>query len=148
VGWGQDRVSQTYDYKKPRKLNWVSLLVLAVLGGGVYFGWYYAPVYYQRYKVDRVLGDMGYRSIDLPSLTGDAAVQLESDLLDQARRQIRDLGIATEDETALDVYFDADYSHIVAEYSVTVSPIVGEPKTLTFRRQADIPQANTGSAFD
>ena len=132
-------MTEAYDYKKPRKINVVSLLIVAVVVGGGYFGWFFGPVYLQRYHVDRVLTDIGYRAIDLPALTGDPAIELEAKLLGEARQQIKDLGVATENETDLEVYFDPAYKNVVADYQVVITPPVGGAKLFHFLRRAEIP---------
>lgn len=135
-------------YKKPRPFNWVTLAVLGALGGGVWAGWLYIPVYHQRYKVDEILNDIGIKSQDLVDMAEEGVEKEEQRLIEEARARIQALGIATEDNEAdLDVSYDEDYTTITAEYQVTRTPLVGKPRTFKFTRTGRIPQAK-GSSFD
>jgi hypothetical protein len=140
-------MAEEYRYRKPRKLNWVTILVLIVLVGGGYFAVKYVPVYWQRHKVEEILVDVGMQSADLPDLNDKDLAAEEERLLEEARTRIQALGVGGPDGVDLDVSYDPDYTYISASYSVTVNHVIGKPHVLKFTRKGRVPQAQ-GSSFD
>lgn len=139
-------MTEGYRYRKPRKVNWVSLLILGGLVVAGYLAWLYGPVYWQRYKVDEILSDVAFKSQDLGGTDGTGQEELEAQRIDEARTRIQALGIAPEGhEEDLDVFFNEDYTYLIARYRVRIDPIVGGPRTLEFERVGKIPQADVST---
>jgi hypothetical protein len=77
-------VAEAVSYKKPRKLNWVVLVILVALVAGAYFAWIYVPIAVRKSEVMRVLDETS------SEFTGQASRMLAHDkLVDKMIRDMR-----------------------------------------------------------
>jgi hypothetical protein len=129
-----------YNYKKPRRINVVSILMLLLLAGGVYAGVKFVPVYFQAFKVDSVLNDMKSQGLDLLRVT-DPSVRQDSEdkIIGAAVEKIRDLGIIDHEDQPLEVWFSDNYTYFNAKYRVVVSHPFDKHTTMTFHRKEKLP---------
>lgn len=129
-----------YNYRKPRRLNWVSILLGLVVAAAIYGGVQFGPPYYRAWKVDTRLSDVAMRASDLQ--TARDPVKEEELLLREAREAIQELGVT--DEYLL-VEFDPEYAHLRAAYAEEVThPLVGKKTVLRFERTATVPGDRKG----
>lgn len=130
------RPTARYNYKKPRTINWVSLLLFLFLGAAGYLGWKFVPVYYQREEVDSALSDLANQGLDLARYSPEARAAKESKLMTRAYERIRRLGVT---DPSLTVYFSPDYLYLHADYSVVIEHPLDRRTILPFQRKAKIP---------
>ena len=128
-----------YAYTRSRKINFTTILLVVALAAGVYLGFKFIPVYWQRYKVDEILTDIAFGAIDLRLSNPDVRYDQEQKLLAKARERITALGI---DGETLTIYFADDMSSVNADYSVVVNLPVLEPTVLDFKRSVNVPGDN------
>lgn len=137
--------NQRYKYKKPRRINWVSILVIAALLGAGYSGWKFVPVYWKRGQVDGVLQDAKLRASDLHLMNSDPGKQYAeaNKILNETVNRIVALGINTipveQGGNGLVVYYDQGYAAIHAKYTVVVKHLLGKTTTFRFDRKQKIP---------
>jgi hypothetical protein len=124
-------------YKEPRRFNWVSVPVYALLLGGLYALIQFAPHYYRNLKVDEVVRAAvnEYWAATRGTTSGDAP----GDLRDRIERQIRSLGV---DDPQLQLSFERDPTdlRVTARYRVIVKHWgVDRTTTLSFAPTASTP---------
>lgn len=130
--------SKSYNYKKPRTINWVSTLFIIAGVAAAYGAWKFGPVYWQRYKVDEALDSArakaeGEGIREYPK----SAPRIESDVLDALAARLAELGLNEEDH-GLTLYFGDDYATLHADYRVVVQHPWGGSTELTFQRSVKV----------
>lgn len=135
--------NEGYRFRKPRRINFVSLLL--IVGGvlAVYGAVRFAPVYWKRYKVDRALQEAATRSDSISLMNPETQRKLENDALVYVYKEINDLGINTtpveQGGNGLRVYFDPNYARIRAQYTVVVKHPFGKRTVMKFDRSEKVP---------
>lgn len=133
---------RAYNYKKPRSINPVSILMLLLVVGGVYASLRFGPVYWNRWKVDQILAEGAVQATNIATLNPTAQRSRDEQIVAEVVARIGERGITTDaldaDGNELTVYFDEDYAKLVADWTVVVKHPVGKPTTLHFHRSADV----------
>jgi hypothetical protein len=112
-------------YKRPRRLNVVSLLIFGALAAGVYAAVVFGPHYYRSYEVREILGDAASHLAARPG-------QDTYDLRYKVEQRIRAAGV---EDPAVRVDFDVTEARVtaLAEYEVIVEhPLTHRTTTLRF----------------
>lgn len=132
----------TYDYNKPRGVNFVSIFFLLVLVAGIYVAVKFVPVWWQAKKVDRELDDLRMQAIDVQRLNDDARRKKTDGIVAQAVARIHDLGVEDEEDQPVQVWFTTDFSELHARYQVTVHhpANVIKPTVMTMDRAVEVPR--------
>ena len=132
----------TYDYNKPRGVNFVSIFFLLVLVAGIYVAVKFVPVWWQAKKVDRELDELRLQAIDVHKYSDDQRRKKTDDIVAQAVARIHDLGVEDEPDQPVQVWFDADYSALHARYEVIVRHPgnVIKPTVMTMDRAVEVPR--------
>ncbi|MCA9670229.1 MAG: hypothetical protein KC503_31760 [Myxococcales bacterium] len=79
-------------YKKPRRINAVSfLLILALIGCG-YAGWKFGPPYWRKWGVKRVLSEAANSAFRLRGALANDSQRLDA-LRDRTRQKVREAGV-------------------------------------------------------
>lgn len=130
------RPTARYNYKKPRAVNWVSVLLFLFLAAAGYLGWRFIPIYYQREEVDSALSDLANQGLDLARYSPEARAAKEAKLIARAHERLRRLGVT---DPSLTVYFSPDYLYLHADYSVVIEHPLDQKTILLFQRQAKMP---------
>jgi hypothetical protein len=139
-----------YNYKKPRAINWVSVLVFVGLAAGIYWAARFVPVYYKRAKVDQTLENAGRLADNIMNFNRRDQWRVEEDVLAQTTKRLGELGITTkpveQGGNGLVVSFDPDYARIRARYTVVIKhPIIGKKTVMKFDRSARVTTNSDGS---
>jgi hypothetical protein len=89
-------------------VSWVTLLLLAVVGGGGYLAWVWAPLYFENYTVKQVVQDYLNQAIKNPDdeqLRHNMVLKIrslsEQDALDEYGRPVRVPSVRLEDHEVL-----------------------------------------------
>ena len=130
-----------YDYKSPRRVNWVSILVILVLLGGAYAGWKFAPQYWQSYKVDEILSEYKNVAAELSDLNPAYRPEREQKIVNDLYLRVQALGITDTPDQPLEVGFGPNYSHLYVKYQKVVSHPFGKKTRMNFHRKANIPRS-------
>jgi hypothetical protein len=113
----------------PRRLNFVSLLLLAGIAAGGYWLWKFFPVYYTGWQVDHVLSEAGarvYQSARQPEpARSNAREQAEA----EARAKVAALGV-DDPELAVRIDLDEQFATATADYAVVVQHAVIDKRVL------------------
>jgi hypothetical protein len=129
-----------YNYRAPRKFNWVSILLLVGAIAGGYWGIKFFPVYWKAWKVDEVLDSVKNEASDLRSISDQTKrEEVAEGLRQRTERRIRELGIKDHEGFPLEVNYTEGYTHIYAKYRVLVSHPVGSPSVMNMNRRVKIP---------
>lgn len=120
-------------YKKPRRINIVSFLVVLLLAGAIYGAVQFGPVYYRKWQAKSVVGQCANKVFSKRRVPGEG----ETAVLEQARavamKRLRQLGIKdpdlslTIDKTDKWVLVKGDY------YEVIKHPLINKQTRLHFR---------------
>ncbi len=98
----------------PRRINPVSVALVVLIAAGVFAGWKFGYVYWQRHQVESKLKGAQFEAARM-SVMGENPG--EDALLDRLRSEITALGIT---EEGLEIYFEDDYSRLHVKYQVDV----------------------------
>lgn len=119
-------------YKKPRAINFVSVVLGLLLATGIYSGWKYGPPYYRAKKVDGVLDEIKRDAGRFVVGTGDPR---EKSIIAHLQREVLDLGV---DGSTLRIYFANDHESLHVEFTETVSHLIGGDMEWEFHRKQKI----------
>jgi hypothetical protein len=139
------RPTARYNYKKPRAVNWVSVLLFLITVSAAYLGWKFVPVFYQREEVDSALADLANQGLDMARYSADARADKESKLIARTYQRLQRLGV---DDPSLVVYFSPDYAYLHADYSVVIEHPLDQKTILPFQRKAKVPVGVPGGDDD
>ena len=135
--------NEGYRFKKPRNINWVSLLMLAAGAFGVYLAVQFLPVYWKRYRVDRALQEAATQADSISLKNPETQRKIENETVSQVYSAIQGLGITTvpveQGGNGLIVHYDQDYKHIQADYTVIIKHPFGKRTVLKFHRSEKVP---------
>lgn len=126
---------QQVQYKAPKRLNWVSGLMLLGVAAGAYWMWLFFPHYFDAWSVDHILqagATSVYRANKLaePQRTQEFQV-----IVDDARNKIvKQVGIR-DPELTVNLNIEEQDATMTADYHITVShPMVDYRSHLHFHR--------------
>lgn len=132
-----------YSYKKPRNINWVSLLLGAAGILAAYFAYQFGPIYWKRYKVDRVLQEAATESDSIAMMNRDTQLRMENDARAKVYQSLQGMGLSPtpveEGGNGLVVVFDDGYKNIHATYTITVNHPFGKRSVMKFHRKEKVP---------
>jgi hypothetical protein len=134
-------MKERYNYKAPRRLNWVSVLIILGLLAMAYAGWKFGPAYWKGYKVDEVLSDYRNRASDLPGLSPQFQSAEADRIKGEVYQRLQELGIGDTEEQPLEVDFGPNFSYLYARYQIIVKHPFGKTTTMKFLRKQSIPKA-------
>ena len=111
TGWytGGRRVTESVKYKKPARINIVSVTIVLAIAIVVLLGWKYIPVYVAKQEAYRVLEEYGSQFMSRKSLyleDANARDQLE-------RKMTNDLRTAGVTDPAAEVWIEVDGHEVV-----------------------------------
>lgn len=125
-------------YKKPRKLNPVSFLLLLLVLAAGYAGFQFGPAYYRKWRAKGILSDSANRAYPKRFKEGwerDDAVEV---IRKSTVKQLQDLGI-NDPELQVKIEFRAKEISATATYKVVVKhPLVNKITTLYFRPHSEV----------
>ena len=119
-------------YKKPSRINAVSVLLTLALVGGAYSLIVFGPPYYRRWKAAGVLSESVNKIYQRRMLTGSAELEFYDGLKKETEEKLRALGIKSD----FQIEFRKDQKELsgTLEYLETVQHwFVGKTSTLRFR---------------
>ncbi len=127
-------------YKKPSKINIVSLALLLAFLSGVYFVIQYGPPYWREYKVKEILDEVANKCRGNRVPDGDQIVRLE----EKAEKKIHAMGVEDGglrvriDLSSREVHVSATYREVVHHWLVK--------KVSTMNFTPEIVRAHLGSS--
>ncbi|MSP63910.1 MAG: hypothetical protein EXR72_26910 [Myxococcales bacterium] len=126
----------------PRRLNWVTFVMLLGCAAGGYWCWKFLPHHYNAWQVDHVLQEAVARCYGVVHrhLPAGGVREVEQD----ARRNIVAIGI-DDPNVVLHVQINRDKAYAVCDYTVIVRhPYKDKQSVLTMHRtaEADVKRAN------
>jgi hypothetical protein len=131
----------TYDYKQPRRLNFVSFLLLLILTAGGYLAFKFVPVYWQARKVDEALDEIKMPATRFHRMNDDARRGEADKIIARAHARLIELGIEDHPDQPLQLWFSPEFDHLHARYRVDVHhPVVNKITAMTMDRDRDIPK--------
>ncbi len=84
---------QSQRYKKPSKVNIVSIVLILGLLAGAYYVIQWGPHYYRKWKAQGVISELTNKLYSKRFVGGDAESQLFADLKREAETRLAELGI-------------------------------------------------------
>jgi len=118
-------------YKKPGKINVVSVLIFLALAAAAYAGVRFGPPYYRKWKVKSVLDETTVEYIARRARGASFAKQLE----EKAERKISALGVA-DPGLRVQIYDRDREVTTTCSYRVVINhPFVNKATTLNFNLQ-------------
>jgi hypothetical protein len=132
----------TYDYQKPRGLNLVSILMLAVLACGIYAAVKFVPVWWLGKKVDTELDELKLQALSFQRASDASRRAAVENVTAQAIGRIHDLGIEDQPDQPVEVWFTPDYDELHARYQIVVRHPGNliHPTAMTVERTAVVPR--------
>ncbi len=131
----------SYDYRKPRRLNFVSVFMLLLVAGGIYAGAKFGPVYWKARKVDEALDELKLPAAQFHRQREETRGAEADKIIARAVARIYEMGIEDTPDQPLQVWFAPDYSSLNARYQVIVThPAVLKPTVITMDRMREIPK--------
>ncbi len=139
------------DYKQPRRLNSVTIvLLMGVLAAGYWF-WRFFPAYFDAWTVDHILKEAASKVYRANLLREPERTQELQKILDKVRADVAQHGpsaINCDDPTSgwlLNLDFEGTKATLTAEYCVVIThPVISRTTMLHFTRRetADIKKVN------
>ena len=130
----------TYDYKRPRRINVVSVFLLLVAIGAGYAGYKFIPVYWQARKVDQVLEEEKMAAVSFHRLREELRATSADVIVGKAVTRLYEMGIEDQVDQPLQVWFSPDYTELNARYQVVVRHPFEKSTVLTFDRHVSLPR--------
>lgn len=125
-------------YKKPRSLNWVSLLVLLVLAGVMYGAVQFGPVYYRKWQARAIIGKLANKIYAKRGLGADQRAEYVAENEAMALKRLRRIGV-TDPDMAIEIEIGDRWVMTKTEYVEKIRhPLVGKTTRLTFRPWARV----------
>jgi hypothetical protein len=130
----------TYDYNKPRRLNFVSFFVLLLALAAAYAGWKFVPVYWQARKVDEALDEIKMSGATFYRMNPQVR-QAEADkILARSIARLHEMGLKDEPDQPIQVWFSPNFEKLQAKYMVIVKHPVGKPTVMIMEREREMPR--------
>ena len=120
------------DYKKPRGLNAVSILLYLGAAAAIYWGVQYGPPHYRKWKAKGILGDSTAAYYAQRRMEGAAEGEFLANLRRRTESKFRELGVT---DPNLRIQFTKSATHVgaSAEYQELVKhPLVNKTSVLLF----------------
>ena|SRR5215467_10416430 len=133
----------TYDYRKPRRLNFVSFLMLVALVVGAYLGWKFIPVWWQSRQVDEELDTFAVQAVQFPRYTDEVRQRDGEKIVTSAIIALHQMGIQDQADQPLEVWFSPDWSELHARYEIIVQHNLAnlvKPTVMRMHRIRKVPQ--------
>ena len=120
----------------PRRLNWVTFLMLLAGAGAGYWLWKFFPVYYTGWQVDHKLSEAGAETYQIARLPDPVRGERKAEIERQLRDKITALGV-DDPELAVRIDLDGKTAAAYADYQVVVQHPIGNKQTvIVMHRQA------------
>jgi hypothetical protein len=132
-------------YKKPRKFNFVSFLLILMAIALAYVAFQFIPPYYRKWKVKGLLADAANGIYRRRFVTGPAETEYLSQVQTKALNRLRNEGGIEDTALTVRAYKDKNTATVSADYRERIThPFVGKTTVLRFRPWSQISLANTG----
>ena len=125
-------------WKRPRKLNGVTitLIVLAIAGG--YWLWRFFPVYFDGWTVDHILKETAAAVYRANRLREPERTDTLKELVDKAKSDIIRKANVTDPDLRVDLEIEAEKATVSAEYKAIVThPSTSKTTTLHFKKHQE-----------
>jgi hypothetical protein len=120
-------------YKKPRKLNFVSVLVILILLSLFYVLIQFGPPYWRKWKAKEALSESASKVYGKRYVSDEAAAPFLEQVQQQTMAKLRDFGIEDPD-LKVNVIKDSEEITVEAEYMERIKhPLIGKYTNLRFR---------------
>jgi hypothetical protein len=137
---------RSYNYKEPRSINFVSIVMGLAVALAIYGGIKFVPHYWRRSKVDEALRQGVVEAGKIWAMNPGVQRQTGDEVVRATTARIEALGVSRA-QNGLRVYFGPGYGTLHADYVVIVKHPVPEsvvkPTTLTMRRSVAIDRASS-----
>lgn len=121
----------------PWRLNFVSFLLLVVVGGIGYSVWKVYPIYFTAWQIDHELADGGARAYKLSRIPEPSRSELKQKLVDDLRRKVVAYGVADPDMTLSLDFVAGTRVDVACDYlAVILHPVGGLFTILKMHRTA------------
>jgi hypothetical protein len=133
----------TYEYKKPRRLNLVTLVLLLAGVAGVYLGVKFIPVWWQGREVDEQLDGFAVQAVQFARYAEELRAKDGEKIVVDAIAALHRMGIEDQVDQPLQVWFSPDWSELHARYEVIVQHNLADlvkPTVLHMHRVRKVPQ--------
>ena len=133
----------TYDYRKPRRLNIVSLFLVLGVAAGIYLGVKFLPVWWRVRQVDTKLDEYAVQVADFGRQAPEARDRAAEPILAKTVAELRAIGVDDQPDQALEVWFSPDYRELHARFEVIVEHNFGslvKPTVMMMHRIRKVPQ--------
>ena len=126
-------------YNQPRRLNFVSFIILLAVLAGAYAGWKFIPVYWKARELDTAIDELLLPVADRrrhPDARKKDAELAEAQIIAKAH----EFGIQDLPDQPVEVWWDGDFDVCHVKYRVIVEhPAVLKPTILTMERVRKVP---------
>jgi len=129
-------------YKQPRKFNWVSIPIYALLIALAYCGFKFIPPYWRNMKVDEVVRSTinEYWS----ATRGASSYEAPAEMRERFERKVREVGV---DDPQAEFFFERDGAdlRVTVRYVIVVThPFTSRTTTMRFAPTAATPIVSKG----
>lgn len=132
-------------YKKPRKFNFVSFLMILAAIAVAYVAFQFIPPYYRKWKVKGLLAESVNAMYRRRFITGHAETEYLSQVQNKALNRLRNEGGIQDTALTVRAYKDKNTATVSADYRERIThPFVGKTTVLHFRPWSQISLADTG----
>lgn len=129
-----------YRYKKPHSINWVSILIVLVVGAAIYLGVKFGPVYWQAQQVDRALDDLTVEIANIDGWTYEQRRAAETRLVAKSIAKLHEMGIEDDADQPVQVWVSDDAHYVQARYRITVHhPFTSRTTQMLMERKVKVP---------
>jgi hypothetical protein len=129
------------DYKQPRRLNSVTLVLLLALAAAVYWFWRFFPAHFDGWTVDHILKESAAAIYRVNRLREPERTQELRALVDKVRADIQSKASVKDPNLEVNLNIDGNEASMSAEYNVVIThPFITRTTTLHFlkKQTADI----------
>lgn len=121
----------------PRRLNFVTFLLLVSVAAGGYAVWKFFPVYFTAWQVDHLLADGGARAYKISRLQEPARSRNKEDLIADIRGKVVELGVVDPEMTVNLDFVGQERVDVRCDYrAVVVHPYVDRYTIVQMHRTA------------
>jgi hypothetical protein len=129
------------DYKQPRRLNSVTIVLLIGMVAAGYWFWRFFPAYFDAWTVDHILKEAASKVYRANRMREPERTQELNGLLDKARSEMQHKASVNDPELLVNLDFDGNNATLTADYRVVIThPVISRTTLLHFvrRQTADI----------